>query len=106
MLNILLAPQCPVYTFISNIPSYIANFMNRAIRDMEPLLFKAIGERIRCEMPLSEKSIAIKADSSKLEQVVLNLFMNAVEAMPTGGRLTIRTGVTELDGARAKSFGL
>src|SRR4030067_1420295 len=31
MLNILLAPQCPVYTFISNIPSYIANFMNRAI---------------------------------------------------------------------------
>src|SRR4030067_2479876 len=34
MLNVLLAPQCPVYTFISNIPSYIANFMNSAITSL------------------------------------------------------------------------
>ena len=80
--------------------------LNDLIRDMEPLLFRTVGERIRCEMPLSEKSITIKADSSKLEQVVMNIFMNAVEAMPNGGRLTIRTGVIELDGARASSFGL
>ena len=94
-------------TFGRRQPLYLSTVdLNDMVRDLEPLLFKAIGERIRCEMPLSEKSIAIKADSSKLEQVVLNIFMNAVEAMPTGGRLTIRTGVTELDGARAKSFGL
>ncbi len=94
-------------TFGRRQPLYLSTVdLNDMVRDLEPLLFKAIGERIRCEMPLSGKSIAIKADSGKLEQVVLNIFMNAVEAMPTGGRLTIRTGVTELDGARAKSFGL
>ncbi|MBF8277188.1 MAG: response receiver sensor histidine kinase response regulator [Candidatus Brocadiaceae bacterium] len=94
-------------TFGRRQPLYLSAVdLNDIIRDMEPLLFKAFGERIRCEMPLSEKSIAIKADSSKLEQVVMNIFINAVEAMPTGGRLTIRTAVTELDGARAKTFGL
>ena len=94
-------------TFGRRQPLYLgAVDLNDLVRDLEPLLFQALGERIRCEMPLSEKSIAIKADSSKLEQVVLNIFMNAVEAMPSGGRLTIRTAVTELDGARAKSFGL
>lgn len=94
-------------TFGRRQPLYLSTVdLNEIIRDLEPLLFKAVGERIRCEMPLSEKSIAIKADSSKLEQVVMNIFINAVEAMPTGGRLTIKTAVTELDGACAKSFGL
>lgn len=94
-------------TFGRRQPLFLSTIdLNDVIRDMEALLFRAVGERIRCEMSLTGKSVAIKADSNKLEQVVMNLIVNAVEAMPNGGRLTIRTGDTELDRARAKSFGL
>jgi len=79
--------------------------LNDVIRDMEPLIFKAIGERIRCEMSLNRNGVTTKADTNKLEQVIMNLVMNAVDAMPDGGRLTIRTDVVELDEAHAKFIG-
>ncbi len=94
-------------TFGRRQPLYLSPIdLNAIIRDMEPLLFKSVGERIRCEMTLSDKSVAIKADSGKIEQVIMNIFINAVEAMPNGGHVTIRTDVTKLDDVRAKNFGL
>jgi signal transduction histidine kinase len=70
------------------------NPMLLEIRKMIPTL---IGEDIRCDFRLCEQLAPIKADPSQLEQVILNLVVNARDAMPRGGALTVSTAMAELD---------
>jgi PAS domain S-box-containing protein len=70
------------------------NPMLLEIRKMIPTL---IGEDIRCEFRLGEDLAPIRADPSQLEQVILNLVVNARDAMPRGGVLTLSTTMAELD---------
>lgn len=64
---------------------------NETIRNMESLLRKLIGEDIVFDIELDENVERIQADSGHLEQVIMNLAVNARDAMPMGGRLAIRT---------------
>ena len=52
---------------------------------------RLLGERIEFEFELSEPLRPIRADRSQIEQILLNLFINARDAMPDGGRLSVRT---------------
>ena len=59
------------------------------VRSMGSLLEQVIGEDIRLEQVLSPDPVIVRADRTQLEQVVMNLAVNAREAMPSGGTLTV-----------------
>ena len=72
--------------------------LNVVIRGMEPMLRRLIGEDIVVQIVLEEELGRITADRGQLEQVLLNLCVNARDAMPDGGALSIKTAnVTSLD---------
>jgi CheY-like chemotaxis protein len=65
--------------------------LNTVVTETEDLLSRTLGEDIEFVTELDPALRTVTADRSKMEQVLLNLIMNARAAMPTGGRLTIRT---------------
>jgi PAS domain S-box-containing protein len=69
------------------------------VRGLEPMLRRLIPEDIDLVTSLRASPALVKADRGQLEQVVVNLAVNARDAMPKGGRLTIETAQTELDEA-------
>jgi two-component system cell cycle sensor histidine kinase/response regulator CckA len=71
--------------------------LNQVIRDTSGLLEKLIGAQIEVNIQLASDLKAVRADRSQLEQVFINLCVNARDAMPHGGRLQIKTSNTELD---------
>jgi PAS domain S-box-containing protein len=77
--------------------------LNRVMVDMEAMVRRLIGEDIELSTELADCSVCASADAGQIEQVVLNLAVNARDAMPDGGRLTIRTDVVELDEESTKA---
>ena len=65
--------------------------LNAVVRSAEGLLHRLIGENIELVIELAPRLHAVRADPAQLEQVILNLAVNARDAMPGGGRLEIRT---------------
>src|SRR5713226_8228682 len=71
--------------------------LNDVVEEMGKLLPRLIGEDIELVIRCSEDLGAIRADGSQMEQVIMNLAVNARDAMPDGGRLLIETSNAELD---------
>ena len=71
--------------------------LNALVLEMERLLRRVIGERFDLQAHPEAENGRVKADPSQLEQVVLNLGVNARDAMPRGGKLIIRTENVRLD---------
>jgi hypothetical protein len=69
--------------------------LNHAIEDMARLLRRSLGPRVELVQSLQPDLAPILADPSQLGQVLLNLAVNARDAMPDGGRLTISTSAVE-----------
>ena len=77
---------------------------NRMIADMSDLLRSTLGEHIRIETVSAAGLWMTNADANQLESVVLNIAINARDAMPNGGKLTIETANAFLDDAYAKQY--
>jgi len=71
--------------------------LNDAVADMGRLLPRLIGEDIELAIRPSENLGSIRADASQMEQIIMNLVVNARDAMPDGGKLIIETSNAELD---------
>jgi PAS domain S-box-containing protein len=71
--------------------------LNPLIKQLENMLNRLIGEHIKIVTKLSEDLRAISVDPSQMEQVILNLVVNARDAMPQGGNITLETSNIYLD---------
>ncbi|MFL6519878.1 MAG: ATP-binding protein [Chthoniobacterales bacterium] len=78
--------------------------LNSLVVEMERLLRRVIGERFDLQSHPDAENGRVKADPSQLEQVVLNLGVNARDAMPRGGKLIIRTENVTLDRQSAQQL--
>ena len=74
-------------------PQYVD--LNRVIAELENLLRRTLGEQVTLELDLADTPATVRADPTQLDQVLVNLAVNARQAMPEGGRLTIRTKITD-----------
>jgi signal transduction histidine kinase len=75
--------------------------VNRQLLGMEDLLRRTLGEHIDCRFALGQQVWPATVDPTQLETAILNLVLNARDAMPKGGRLTVETGNEHLDAAYA-----
>jgi PAS domain S-box-containing protein len=76
--------------------------LNETLRRLHDMLRRLIGEHIELCCEFDENLPAVFADESNIEQVVMNLVVNARDAMPHGGRLTIGTEAVTIDAAHVR----
>jgi len=78
--------------------------LNQLIEDTAKMLRRLIGEDVRLEISLAADLPNVRADRSQIVQILMNLAINARDAMPTGGALVIETALGELTEAQQKEM--
>ncbi len=76
--------------------------LESVVQNVAKMIARLIGEDIRLEISMAPKLPPIRADQAQIEQVLLNLCLNARDAMPKGGELTIETKLETVDEAWCK----
>jgi signal transduction histidine kinase/CheY-like chemotaxis protein len=80
--------------------------INKLVAGMSELLDRTLGEQVKVETVLAAGLWQVKADPAQLENAILNLAVNARDAMPGGGRLTIETQNAFVDDAYAQQYAI
>ena len=79
--------------------------LSKIIKQVEGFLLRIIGEDIEVKTKLSKDLLTVKADTAQIEQALLNLAINARDAMPQGGVLSIETDSSVMDNGFIKAHG-
>ena len=74
--------------------------LREVVTDLSRLLHRTLGEDVKLETALGDAAARTRADRGQIEQVLMNLAVNARDAMPAGGRLTVAAGVERLRAPR------
>jgi PAS domain S-box-containing protein len=77
--------------------------LNAIVSDVEAMLRRLIGEQVQLVAALAPDLGRVKADPGQIQQVIMNLAVNARDAMPQGGSLVLQTANAELDEAYARA---
>jgi PAS domain S-box-containing protein len=77
--------------------------LDEVVSDIENMLRRLIGEDVQMTLALGGEGGRIRADRGQIDQVIMNLVVNARDAMPEGGRLAIETSAVTLDEAYART---
>jgi PAS domain S-box-containing protein len=77
--------------------------INKTVGNMSDMLGRLLGEDVALQLNYSQVPAIIEADAGMMEQVLLNLAVNARDAMPRGGQLTIRIGITDVNEAHVRN---
>ncbi len=78
--------------------------LNQVIQDLSKMLGRLIGEDISLSTILEPEPCMVKGDAGSMEQVIMNLVVNARDAMPDGGRITVRTESVVVDEEYCKTY--
>jgi two-component system cell cycle sensor histidine kinase/response regulator CckA len=76
--------------------------LGEVVRGVEPMLRRVLGEDIELTISLAQPTSLVKADPGQLQQIIMNLVVNARDAMPEGGQLWIETTDVVLDEERVR----
>lgn len=76
--------------------------VDRLLADLDPLLRALVGDEIIFELCLSDGGPSVLIERAGLQQAILNLVVNARDAMPGGGSVAVATGVQQLDGREGR----
>ncbi|MGD0744179.1 MAG: PAS domain S-box protein, partial [Verrucomicrobiota bacterium] len=76
--------------------------MNRVIGNMSDMLARMLGEDVALQLNYSQSPATVEADAGMMEQVLLNLAVNARDAMPRGGQLAVRVAIVDVDEAHVQ----
>jgi len=80
--------------------------LTQVVRNLEPMLRRLLGERVAIETDVAEDLAPVVADAVQMEHALINLAVNARDAMPNGGRLTIVARNTTMSEAAAGPHGV
>lgn len=97
-----LTRQLLTFSRKQNVEAKLIN-LNQLVLSMKKMLVRLIGEHIRLNTRCTEDKQMIVADPSQIQQIVMNLVVNAADAMPQGGLLTVETGNVYLDESYCRS---
>jgi signal transduction histidine kinase/CheY-like chemotaxis protein len=78
--------------------------VTQVLREAEPLLRRLLPKNITLSVSAPPQGVHVRAEPSQLDQVILNLAMNARDAMPNGGRLDVRVSEREIGPSRLPAF--
>ncbi len=79
--------------------------LNKIVEDSAKLLSRLIGEDIETSFTFTDKELTIMADNVQIEQILMNLATNARDAMPSGGKLVIRTELARIESEFINTYG-
>jgi PAS domain S-box-containing protein len=79
--------------------------LNESINELTKMLRRTLGDNIQLQFKFAMQPIFVRADAGMMDQVLMNLALNARDAMPKGGKLVIETSAVEFDEAAASHSG-
>jgi PAS domain S-box-containing protein len=92
-----LTRQLLTFSRVEPLPRQVVD-LDATVLGMQAMLRRLIGERVHLRPALGAPTCLVRADPGQVEQVLLNLVVNASDAMPAGGRITVRTEVCAVEG--------